>query len=108
MRIPNKVFGMKNRELLFRGFYKKLDGGAFLDASYNILDDRMPEREDVKRMTSEFGMLLKPAEGSNGEETEIWRLFRLHMNIGGLVATQVRLTIMGRGEGGGGGEAKGN
>ena len=40
-------------------------------------------------MKSEFGLQIKPVEGSDGKASEVWRCFRLNMQVGGLVKKQI-------------------
>jgi hypothetical protein len=84
LRFPKRVFGMSDRELLYRCVTRVEDDGSIVVAGYDVNHDSRPLRAGVKRMSSELSLSFRVVEGSDGRATEVKRSYRLNLNIGGI------------------------
>jgi hypothetical protein len=84
LRFPKRVFGMSDRELLYRCVTRVEDDGSIVVAGYDVDHDSRPLRAGVKRMSSELSLSFRVVEGSDGRATEVKRSYRLNLNIGGI------------------------
>ena len=70
---------LHDREMLYRGVYKKLEGGGFIHISYDVEDERRPLSSGSTRMGVKFALLVRPLEGSDGKASEVWRC--MHVQV---------------------------
>ena len=79
---------MSGKEALIRGLHKRYMGGmaegsedSFVDVCYSVnQDERAPAREGGARMACDFAVLVRPIEGSEGTQSEVWRSFKVRLN----------------------------
>ena len=75
MLVTSPVPGVSNREFLWRGVYKKLEDGSFIDVTYSVDDDRKPVTKP--RMLVNHCVWVRAKEGNGGEVSEVWRMTRI-------------------------------
>jgi len=71
LSVPHTVPGMSDRESLARGVVKKLQNGSFVMVHYQVLDEVKPIAKGAKRIWTEYIMLAKEREGSEGTVTDL-------------------------------------
>jgi len=82
MTIPAPLPGFSDRELLWRGVYKKLGDGSYIDVTFSVEDDRKAVATGAKRMSVNYCMWVRPVAGSDGKVSEVWRMVRTNPNFG--------------------------
>jgi len=70
---------LQDREMLYRGVYKKLDDGSFIDVTYSVNDKRRPLSSGSKRMGASFAEWVRPLKGSDGKASEVYRCMRVQV-----------------------------
>ena len=91
--IPTKVPGMSNRESLARGVVKRFEGGL-LQAFYQVEDERKPVAKGGMRVFTEYVVMAKEKEGTNGKVSELSCMLRINPKLGGLASLLNAKTAM--------------
>jgi len=78
---------LSDREMLWRGVYTKMPDGSFVDVTYSVADDRKVVTASGGRLIINYMLWVKPAEGSGGKASEVWRMTRIAPNFGALMGS---------------------
>ena len=73
---------LHDREMLYRGVYKKLEDGGFMHISYSVEDERRKPKAGSKRMVINFAEWVRALEGSDGKASQVWRCVLVQPNFG--------------------------
>jgi len=84
---------LHDREMLYRGVYKKLADGGFIHISYDVDDERRPLSSGSRRMGISFAEWVRPLEGSDGKASEVYRCIRVQPNFGSIVGSMLNSMV---------------
>jgi len=84
---------LHDREMLYRGVRKKLEGGGFMFVSYGVEDERKPLGSGRTRMGVKGALWVRPLEGSDGKASEVWRCASVQPNFGSIVGSMLNSLV---------------